>query len=153
MMATNRITNEDTDPKLVGKAETHESAEDKSIIVAQDNPPMEGYMQDLAFLNEKVQVMLLESNDPHDTARLVTVGVNGKTFYFMKGEWRSCPRYVLEMLARAKKEVHSFGYKMNQDRTTSDTNTHYRALRYPHQFVDNNPIGQKWYNTIKDLHL
>lgn len=128
----------------------HESEGVKTPIVMQDNEATKDYARDLAFMNETVEVMVLETQNQNDTTRLVTVSVNGKQYHFLRGQWRKCPRFVLEVLARAKRENWSFSYKKNPDGSTSDVNQMHKMLRYPHTFKDTNPEGMKWYDSIKD---
>jgi hypothetical protein len=149
-MALTPKVNEDTDPK---RRYTEEVDDAESLIRPKtdaDNEVLDAYVKELAFLREKVEVMILPSADPNDQARLVEVCVNGTTYYFLRGEWRTVPRFVLEVLATAKHQAWSFGYKNAQNGATVQTNDSSHILRFPHQFRDSNPLGYKWYDSIKD---
>jgi len=140
----------DNKPK-VGLDETvHEDDGVTQPIVVQDNEATAKYASDLAFMHEKVEVMLMDTQNPNDTTRLVTITVNGKPYFFMRGQWRTCPRFVLEIIARAKRESWNFGYKKNSDGSTSDINQMNKILRYPHQYRDKNPKGDAWYESIRN---
>lgn len=155
-MVTKTQTNENTDPVQGANAERHESEElvaTNPEIVVVEGADAVAYADQLAFMNEKVEVMILESYDEKDTTRLVRLGVNGKKYNFLRGVWTTVPRYVLEMLARLKKESWTFSYKKNADGSTSDKDQMHRILRYPHQFRDKNPKGLAWYDSIKDAHF
>lgn len=150
-MATMNTVNDNTDAQKGHASVVHEDNPDKEIVVAPGGEASDKLIHDLAFMNEPVEVMILETQNQNDSTRLVTVGVNGKQFHFLRGQWRKCPRYVLEILARAKRENWAFSYKKNADGSTSDINQMHRMLRYPHQYRDNNPKGPAWYESIKDL--
>lgn len=140
---------EDTDLKLTGR---YEQSEDDSLVspiqvIIND---CDKYAADLAFMNELVEVMVLPNHDKNDTTRLVDVSVNGTSYYLMRGEWKVVPRFVLEVLVKAKKESWQFGYRKAADGSTFETSNSYNVLRYPHHYRDNNPVGQAWYDSIKD---
>jgi hypothetical protein len=112
---------------------------------------IEKYAKDLAFMAEEVEVMILDSYDPEDTTKYVDISVNGKSYYFMRGEWRTCPRFVLEILATAKVQAWNFGYKRAPNGTTVQTSSSTHILRYPHHYRDKNPEGAAWYDSLKDV--
>jgi len=155
-MPTTKV-NENTDGVKAADTEKHESEgvvmeAPESEIVPVEGPNAKAKAERTAFMHEMVEVMVLPSHDQSDTTRLVSISVQGKSHYMLRGEWTKVPRYVLEILARAKRENWAFNYKKNPDGSTSDTNQMHRILRYPHQFRDPNPEGQKWYDSIKDAH-
>lgn len=150
-------TNVNTDPVKGADTEKHESEgvvmeAPESEIITIDGPNAKSKAERAAFMHETVEVLVLDSGDQSDTTRLVSISVQGKSHYLMRGKWSPVPRYVLEILARTKRESWAFNYKKNVDGSTSDTNQMHRILRYPHQFKDKNPKGMAWYDSIKDLH-
>jgi hypothetical protein len=149
-MATTQKASVSGEPKKVLDESVHEDAGVQTPIVIQDNEATKDYTRDLAFMNEAVEVMVLETQTHQDSTRLVTVSINGKAYYFLRGTWRKCPRFVLEVLIRAKRENWNFSYKKNSDGSTSDINQMHRMLRFPHQFRDTNPVGAAWYDSIKE---
>lgn len=148
-MPTTTTKNDNTDPKKVVDQVIHEDDPDKEIEVLEGGDA-NGYVADLAFMNEPVEVMILESGDKNDSTRMVSVGINGKQYHFLRGQWRTVPRAVLAILARTRRESWTFSYKKNSDGSTADTNTMRRQLRYPHQFKDKNPKGELWYNSLTE---
>ena len=149
-------TNEDTDPKKAADSVRHEDSPletPESEIIAVEGAGAMAYAEQLAFMAEKVEVLVMDSQSPNDTTRLVPIGVNGKQYNLLRGQWTTVPRFVLEILAKAKKESWNFAYRKNGDGSTSDTNQMHRVLRYPHQFRDKNPKGMAWYDSIKDGHM
>jgi hypothetical protein len=110
----------------------------------------DAYAAELAFLNETVEVQVLPSYNPEDTTRLVEIAINGKSYYFIRGEWTKCPRFVLEKLATTKKQAWSFGSRRTPDGVTVQTSDSNHILRYPHHYRDTNPKGAAWYDSLKD---
>lgn len=109
-----------------------------------ENEALARYASDLAFLHEDVEVLVAPSNDPNDTTRLVEVTVNGRTQFFMRGEWVKCKRYFVEALSRAKREQYTFGYKKAADGSTVQTESAQQGHRYVFQVKDANPKGAAW---------
>jgi hypothetical protein len=149
-MATTQKQSDSGESKKALDEAVHEDDGVQTPIVMQDNEATKSYTRDLAFMCETVEVMVLETQNLNDSTRLVTVSINGKSYHFIRGQFRKCPRFVLETLARAKRENWNFSYKKNADGSTSDINQMHRMLRYPHQYRDTNPNGAAWYDSIKD---
>lgn len=149
-MPTYTKTAESTDPILTLRTEQPEEESLESPIQVIENEDVINYARELAFMAEPVEVMILPSHDKNDTTRLVSVSVNGKSYYMLRGEWQTVPRFVLEVIVRAKRETWQFGYRKAADGSTFETSNAYNVLRYPHHYRDKNPKGQAWYDSIKD---
>lgn len=149
-MPTYTSKNDPKDPVLTIKTEQPEEDSFESPIQIVENDSIDQYARDLAFMAEPVEVMVLPSQNKDDTTRLVTISVNGTTYYMVRGEWRVVPRFVLEVLVRAKRESWNFGYRKAADGSTFETSNAYNILRFPHHYRDKNPRGQAWYDSIKD---
>lgn len=141
---------EEIGPVQVGSYVQTEEDSFESPIQVIENDSISSYARDLAFMAEPVEVMILPSHDLHDSTRLVSVSVNGKSYYLLRGEWQTIPRFALEVIVRAKKETWQFGYRKAADGSTFETSNAYNVLRYPHHYRDKNPKGQAWYDSIKD---
>lgn len=109
------------------------------------------YAEDLAFMEEELEVMLAPSANQDDTTRLVgPVCVNGVGQYFIRGQWVKCKRKFLGALLRAKQESWSFGYQRLADGQTRDTQTAMQNNRYQLAGVrDQNPKGQTWLSAMQ----
>lgn len=149
-MPTYTSKNDPKDPVSTIKTEQPEEDSFESPIQIVENDSIDQYARDLAFMAEPVEVMVLPSQNKDDTTRLVTISVNGTTYYMVRGEWRVVPRFVLEVLVRAKRESWNFGYRKAADGSTFETSNAYNILRFPHHYRDKNPRGQAWYDSIKD---
>jgi hypothetical protein len=102
----------------------------------------------LAFLEEKVEVMVHESADPN-AEPIVETWVNGTAQRFVRGQTQVVRRKFVEVLARAK----NTGIKTNEamdyngDRTTAIVK--HTALKYPFSVVrDENPRGAAWLKQV-----
>ena len=149
-MPTYTQKSENTDPIPTFAYEQKEEDSFESPVEIVENEAVASYARDLAFMAEPIEIMILPSHDKNDTTRLVSVSVNGKSYYMLRGEWQTVPRFVLEVIVRAKRETWNFGYRKAADGSTFETSNAYNVLRYPHHFRDKNPKGQAWYDSIKD---
>lgn len=121
--------------------------DDTSIQVA-EGPLTDDRAAALAFMEEKVEVMVHESTDPN-AENPVTVACNGVNQFFVRGMPQVVKRKFVEILARAKttaistKEVRDYQGDLT---TRIDKST---ALRYPFSVVrDENPKGAAWLRSI-----
>ena len=87
-MPTYTTKAEPKDPILTIKAEQSEEDSFESPIQVVQNEDVSRYARDLAFMAEPVEVMILPSHNKDDTTRLVTIAVNGTTYYLIRGEWQ-----------------------------------------------------------------
>ena len=102
----------------------------------------------LAFLEERLDVLVHESADPNAEA-VVETWVNGIAQRFLRGQVQTVRRKYVEVLARAKntgiktKEVLDY----NGDKTTAIVK--HTALKYPFSVVrDANPKGAAWLKQV-----
>lgn len=141
------------EPEKVVDTTRHESEPLEDAIQTIEGPQALDYAKELAFMHESVEVLVMDSQNQSDTTTLVDIKVNGKSYFLIRGQWKVVPRFVLEILAKSKKEAWNFSFKKNSDGSTSDVDRMSRILRYPHQYRDKNPKGAAWYDSIKDSFL
>lgn len=151
-MSTYTRKNEDPSPNPAVVLDVPEEDSFESPIKIVEGEAALKYAADLAFMSEPVEVLILESHDPNDSVRLIPIGVNGKTYYLLRGQWTTVPRFVLEVIVKAKREAWRFGYRKGPDGSTFETQQMHHILRYPHHYRDQNPLGAAWYDSIKDKH-
>lgn len=107
------------------------------------------YLAQLAFMEEKVLVVVHETTNKNDDA-MPMVAVNGINQYFIRGLNQWVKRKFVEVLARAKPEavmtdveVRSLGAEPI-NRVLRN-----RAHKYPFSLVqDPNPRGSAWFNAL-----
>ena len=152
-MPTQEGNSKTAEPEKAVDTSRHESEPLEDAIQVLEGPEALAYARDLAFMPEPVEVLVLESQNTNDTTQLVDIKVNGKSYFLLRGQWKVVPRFVLEILAKSKKEAWNFSFRKNSDGSTSDIDRMSRILRYPHQWRDKNPKGAAWYDSIKDSFL
>lgn len=106
------------------------------------------YLKQLAFMEEKITVIVNESSNPNDDP-LPMVGVNGTNQFFVRGEPTLVKRKFVEVLARAKTEAVTT--KVDERNSENPTNRilRNRAHKYPFQVVeDRNSRGRDWLTAI-----
>jgi hypothetical protein len=148
---------EDMDPKPALEKVIHEEEpRDTELMLPNDNADVDAlnsYARDLAFMNEMVEIMILDNPDARqDSTRLVTVGINGVQHFLLRGQWKKVPRYVAENIITSKKEAWTFNSRTNLDGSTSDVSNMARNQRFPYQFRDNTAKGQAWFDNIRNHH-
>jgi hypothetical protein len=121
--------------------------DDVSIQVA-EGPLSDDRAAELAFMEEKVEVMVHESTD-ENAENPVTVACNGVNQFFVRGMPQVVKRKYVEILARAKTTAISTREARDYagDLTTQISKS--TALRYPFSIVrDENPKGATWLRSI-----
>lgn len=123
------------DISLTGPAELHQEP-----IQIPDGPVNKAKLDALAFNEEKITVMVHESDDPH-AEQLIEVGVNGKKQFFKRGVQQVVRRKFVEALARAK--ATNYSQKVDDPNPLVVNRLMPRtALRYPFSLIrDDNPRG------------
>lgn len=114
--------------------------------------PNQAYLDELNWLKEEVEVTLLQSSDPTDTINRIVITINGRSYPFLRGHSRKCPRFVLEHLATAKRE--SIRFTTSKDHKGDARNHTQRVpyLKHPHTYrtlttgAADSAKEAKWYN-------
>jgi hypothetical protein len=127
------------------------SSEGKTEIIPVNAEGMERYAEDLAFLEEEVEVMLQPTLSAGDTARLAGPFLcNGKGIYIPKGEWVKIKRKYLGIILTATTDQWTFTSTPVGNSGAKNHEYAVRAGRYPLAGVrDNNPKGAKWLQALQ----
>lgn len=106
-------------------------------------PMAQDEMAELAFMEEKLEVMLHEATDPN-AENPVHVAVNGVNQFFMRGVPQVVRRKYVGVLAGAKRgNITTPEITQNGERTAAIRKT--QALAYPFSVIrDDNPRGASW---------
>ena len=130
-----------------GKLEVSGPIENDEIVVAGRDGLDNSYAAELAFLEEKVDVMVHESTDPN-AEPIVHTAVNGINQFFPRGAVVTCKRKFVEVLARSK--VTTFQTKVvHEDGNVYNRMHKQTGLRYPFSIVrDENPKGATWLKSV-----
>ena len=118
-----------------------------SAIEVVDKPLAADYQAALAFMEEKIEVMVHETTDPN-AENPVQVAVNGINQFFMRGQPQTVRRKYVEVLARAKRgNITTPEVTQGGERTATIRKT--QALAYPFSIIrDDNPKGPAWLKQI-----
>jgi hypothetical protein len=113
-----------------------------------DGPQAMGKAEELAFMEEPVEVMVSPTTDKN-AERLPQVAVNGVNQYFMRGKRMSVKRKFVEALARAKKTGISTMPAKDQDGADTMNIVQETGLKYPFSVShDRNPNGSAWLENV-----
>jgi hypothetical protein len=99
-------------------------------------------------MEELVEIMFHPPIDERDTARLVTLSVNGRDEHFLRGQWKKVKRHYLECAVMARRESWTFGFKYGQGGEPSQTQFGSQNFRFPFTHRDANPKGQEWFQKL-----
>lgn len=156
-MAARRKTKvTDSNELQVGQSQFHEipaagnvSSEDfRDQFEVVDGPRLHDKASTMAFMEEKVVVMVHTTNDKTKEP-IPCVSVNGINQYIVRGKPQIIKRKFVEGLARAREESVNtpFGRDANGFDTYNISKT--QSLKYPFQVVDDpNPNGRAWLEKV-----
>lgn len=112
----------------------------------------EKYLDELNWLNQKVEVTLALPSDPQDLVMREVVYHQGYPYVFDRGVPKVIPRYVLGMLARKKKEIVRFSGQRHMDGSALNRVSRAPFTRFNHSYrsLETSPAEQaretEWYN-------
>lgn len=102
------------------------------------------YAQELAFMEEFVEVRVEESTDPN-AEPVVSVFNGGVSQYFVRGQTQRVKRKFVEVLARAKQTTVT----TQEDRNTGNVGIkRHTSIRYPFALTKDTPQGYAWLRSI-----
>ena len=109
------------------------------------------YVEDLAFMEEEVELMLHPSIDPNDTTRIAgPCIVNGVGLYIPKGEWVKVKRKYLAVILRARQTNWTFTAIQGANGGTKNMEHAIQNARYSIAGIrDMNPKGAGWLQSIQ----
>lgn len=145
---TTRTYTPTNEPKVVVNSETD------GTEVRVDPVPAEAagkYAEDLAFLNEEVEVMLQPSSNPADSTRIVgPIAVNGQGIWVPRGEWVKMKRKYLGVLLSAHVDNWTFSAQPTSDGGSKNLQYAVQSGRYAVAGIrDQNPKGEGWLRQLQ----
>lgn len=121
--------------------------DDNTLVIA-DGPIEPDMAAQLAFMEEKVEVMVHESTD-ENAENPVQVACNGVNQFFFRGQAQVAKRKFVEILARAKATAISTKEVVHADGVRTTRIDKHSALKYPFSVIrDDNPRGPAWLKSI-----
>lgn len=119
-----------------------------SAIEVHDKPLGTDYADALAFMEEKVTVMIHESSDVNDE-NPVQLACNGVNQFFFRGQEQDVKRKYVEILARAKRSRISTPEITDGSGARTNAIRKATSLRYPFSVLyDANPKGPSWLKSV-----
>lgn len=107
------------------------------------------YQAQLAFMEEKVVVSVLETVDPN-AEPMPAVYVNGVPQFFPRGVAVTCKRKFIEGLVRAKPEAIAVNVTERNSENPVNRINRSSAEKYPFQILrDDNPRGAAWLHALR----
>jgi hypothetical protein len=127
---------------------TGQIVRDDNSIEVMDRPLTNDLADSMAFMEEKVEVMVHESTD-QNAENPVQVSCNGINQFFFRGQPQEVRRKFIEILARAKTTSIATHERRDHQGDMSFRIARATALRYPFSVIrDENPKGSTWLRKI-----
>lgn len=106
------------------------------------------WLDDMAFANEIVTVMVHESTDKFSDP-FPKVSVNGRNQYFVRGNEQQVKRYVVEKLARLKLTTYDSTKSKDVDGEDVYRYPTHTGLLYPFVVIGDSAKGDAWLKKIR----
>jgi hypothetical protein len=113
------------------------------VDVAERMPDKEK-LDNLAFFAEPVTIRIATSSDK-SAWQVFDININGKNFFFRRGETKTVPRYVADHIARMKTTTYTDKEVFNEEGIKQILHVPTTALVFDFAMVkDDNPMGEHW---------
>lgn len=109
-------------------------------------------LEKLAFLEEKVLILVHPPQSEHDTARLISVGVNGKKQYILAGEPKWVRRKYVEQLVKARPD-HISHRSDDPFAERANIMSKISTSRYNFDVLQDTAKGAAWLAELRKKHL
>lgn len=125
--------------------EAAESLDRMDLAKISETPMDQDWIANMAFMAEMITIRVPESNDK-DADHVFEININGKPFFFRRGEDKTVPRYVADHMLRMKQTGYSQKEVINAEGIKDIVHPSRTHLKYDLMIVrDANPIGPDWY--------
>lgn len=121
---------------------------DNEDIIIETNPMDMAYIDELAFMEEKLTIRLEPSADRY-SPKFVDVSVNGRIEWLEVGAPIKVARKYVEVLARAKSDTFITIAPNTNDENPVNMISRNTSQKYPFSVIkDPNPRGYQWLTTV-----
>lgn len=121
---------------------------DNEELIIETNPMDMAYIDELAFMEEKITIRLEPSADRY-SPRFVDVAVNGRIEWLEVGKPIQVARKYIEVLARAKSDTFITIAPNTNDENPVNMISRNTSQKYPFSVIkDPNPRGYQWLTTV-----
>jgi len=123
---------------------------DLAVVTGEDmeSPHVQEYVKELAFMNEKITIMVPESSDPN-AINPVLAGVNGEIRAFNRGQEYTVERKFVDSLIKHEDKVTTRQYKDAEGLDQTEI-VRKPVLKHPVAII-NDPSGEsgrRWFNYV-----
>jgi len=116
-----------------------------------ETPMDDDYRANMAFMQENVDIMVPETDDPQ-AEHIFEININGRAFFFRRGENKTVPRYVADHMLRMKRTIYVQKDAVNADGVKDILHQSRTSLKYPFMLVrDASPNSQAWFKFTSAL--
>ena len=116
-----------------------------------DSPMDADWIADMAFMAEMVDIMVPETDDPQ-AEHIFEININGRAFFFRRGENKTVPRYVADHMLRMKRTIYVQKEASNNEGVKDILHQARTSLKYPFMLVrDASPNSQAWFKFTSAL--
>jgi alkanesulfonate monooxygenase SsuD/methylene tetrahydromethanopterin reductase-like flavin-dependent oxidoreductase (luciferase family) len=121
---------------------------DNEELIIETNPMDMAYIDELAFMEEKITIRLEPSADRY-SPKFVDVAVNGRIEWLEVGTPIKVARKYVEVLARAKSDTFITIAPNTNDENPVNMISRNTSQKYPFSVIkDPNPRGYQWLTTV-----
>lgn len=119
----------------------------RRVIEKVDGEKPKAWLDEAAFMNEEVTVMIHESTDK-TASPFPEVWVNGRVQRFVRGAEQKVRRCFVERLARAKLTTYDNVKSKNVDGDDTFVYPSHTGLLYPFVVIGDNDKGKSWLKRV-----
>jgi alkanesulfonate monooxygenase SsuD/methylene tetrahydromethanopterin reductase-like flavin-dependent oxidoreductase (luciferase family) len=121
---------------------------DNEELIIETNPMDMAYIDELAFMEEKITIRLEPSADRY-SPKFIDVAVNGRVEWLEVGTPIKVARKYIEVLARAKSDTFITIAPNTNDENPVNLISRNTSQKYPFSVIkDPNPRGYQWLTTV-----
>jgi alkanesulfonate monooxygenase SsuD/methylene tetrahydromethanopterin reductase-like flavin-dependent oxidoreductase (luciferase family) len=121
---------------------------DNEELIIETNPMDMAYIDELAFMEEKITIRLEPSADRY-SPKFIDVAVNGRVEWLEVGTPIKVARKYIEVLARAKSDTFITIAPNTNDENPVNMISRNTSQKYPFSVIkDPNPRGYQWLTTV-----
>lgn len=117
---------------------------DVRLVDVAERMPDQEKLANLAFFAEPVAIRIATASDKN-AWQTFELNINGKPFFFRRGETKTVPRYVVDHIARMRTTSYIDKEVFNEEGVKQILHVPHTAMVYDFAVVkDDNPMGERW---------
>lgn len=133
------------DRVLRSTGDASEALDRQNLAMVSDSPMDAEWIANMAFMAEMIEIRIPESTD-EQAEHVFEININGRMFFFRRGENKVVPRYVADHMLRMKQTRYSQKEVVNSEGIKDIVHPSRTNLKYDLMIIrDGNPLSDKWY--------